>query len=362
MSILFSDQSVRHLAWLGMVLGLGACGDVPQLGGAQEGLSPAAWDLNTLCDPNQSGLHVTEIMADPKGPDQGHEWFELFNASSQTLCLERAELKIGPPWAPRSHTLRNIGCMPPQSLWVLGDGQAPRDADPAVPVHYRYGNLKMPNDKGALAVVCQGQVLAALEYGPGAHVPRPQEGRALARVPMTGPGVWCTVRGLSDGAGNIGSPGANNPGCSVCMDAAGVLRSPRPVAPDALKIVQVLADPLGPSNDRAWVDIATGSEAVDLVDLALEAHAPQRQGRRWQGPEGYCATVEPWTTLRMPVCRQRPNLAEPWVWQGPSTLYHGAMTLRLEATHHRVHEVAVPKSVHHAPVCLAVDPLCSPVP
>ena len=299
------------------------------------------------CDPNQGGLIITELMPNPAGPDPGHEWLEIYNSGDRPLCLNGALLHVGTPWAPKARRLRNVGCLAPQELWLLGDG-AHRPGDgraggAAAAPHVRYGALVMPNDLGTVAISCAGQVLDAVEYGPDAEAPVPQAGRALARVPMVPGAPFCSVTGPADARGDVGSPGLQNPGCSTCQEGNDSVRVRRPPPVGALEVAQYGAlGGHGGSGPWAELLLVAQGDAFDLAGLRLEARAPGRQPRSWQVPESPCQAVAPgdaWVLrLAAPTMAKGPGLQA----LGRRPPPQGAFTLRLLEAGRCLAEVQVP--------------------
>lgn len=292
-----------------------ACGLPP--GAAADGAAEGSRHAHP-CDPRASGLLITEIMANPTGPDAGREWLELYNMGEAPLCLDGAELHIGLPWAPKARTLTQVGCLPPKGLWVLGDGAAAPGTAPPYVVHHRWGAMALPNGQGAVAISCDGTVLAAVEYGAG-DVPTPVSGRALARVPMAPWGSFCVVAGEADAQGNVGSPGRVNPGCSSCRDDEGVLRPVREAAPGALH-AQVLPPQAGAAPGQAahpWGSVLLRAQdtAVDLAGLTLEARTAAGHSRAWSLPEGPCHTLAPGMPVELPLgdVRQAAGAGPAWL-------------------------------------------------
>jgi hypothetical protein len=287
-------------------------------------------------------------MPNPTGPDPGHEWLEIYNSGEKPLCLNDALLHVGSPWAPKTRRLRNLGCLQPQQLWLLGDGvHRPGDGragGAAAAPHYRYGALAMPNDIGTVAISCRGRVLDAVEYGPDAEAPVPKAGRALARVPMAPGAAFCSVTGPADGRGDVGSPGFANPGCDTCEDGNDGLRPRRPPAVGALAVAQYRAlDGNGPWAELTLVAQGTAQGGpFDLTGLRLEARPAKGRPRSWQVPEGRCHALAPGATEVL-------RLAGP-AWAGAPGLQgvgrrpppHGAFALRLWQGERCLAEVQVP--------------------
>ena len=305
-------------------------------------------DAKEACDPSRVDLIITELMPNPTGPDPGHEWLEIYNRGTEPLCLNGAVLHVGPPWAPKARPLRNIGCLPPQSLWLLGDGaHRPGDtlgAGAAAAPHYRYGALVMPNDMGAVAISCAGQVLDAVEYGPDAEAPVPKAGRALARVPMAPGAPFCSVTGPADARGDVGSPGLENPGCSTCQDGDGALRARRPPPPGALEVAHYRALAPDPNGGGPWAELTLVAQGApfDLAGLRLEALSKGRRPRSWQVPEGPCHAVAPGGTEVLLLTGPAPP-AGPGLWGvGRRPPPKGPLTLRLWARESCIAEVPLP--------------------
>lgn len=320
-----------------------ACG--PATGA--DGLGAHADDGAHPCDPKQVGLLITELMANPAGPDAGKEWLEVQNMADVPLCLDGAVLHVGLPWATKSRTLKEVGCLAPHGLWVLADGTTAPGEPPPYVVHHRYGAMAMPNAQGTVAISCQGEVLTAVEYGTG-DVPAPVSGRSLARVPMAPWGRFCVVAGAADMQGNVGSPGVANPGCKSCIDGSGALRAvteappaaltlralhvalktpkpadgPRQTAPSSPSTVGGFARPSGLPWGQALLQ--AGDEAVDLAGFTLEAVSVRGKRRIWRVPEGQCHTVAPGASALVPLHHHLEAPVGLPAWLGTTAPFAGA--------------------------------------
>lgn len=284
---------------------------------------------STRCSSSAYGLLITEIMPDPVGPDAGHEWLELHNSGPEPVCLDGAMVHIGLPWATKTRTLHDVGCLAPGAFWLLSNGSGEEQGSWLQP-HASYGALMMPNTQGAVAVSCDGTTLDAMEYGPAAAAPAPKVGRALARVPMTAEGSFCLVSGEADAAGNIGSPGLPNPGCATCRDAFGVLRPLQPATPGALELLALTADDASPAGHSLL--LRAGAQDVDLAGLSLHALRPGRPGRRWQVPEGHCHVASAHSVQALSLLPQAPSrLAAPQqAFVGSASVPRGMLQLQLQ--------------------------------
>src|SRR5439155_17767569 len=110
-------------------------------------------------------LVITEVLADPPGPDDGHEWFELYNASGRPLELAGVELVHSKPdgTQPAQHAVIALA-VAAGAYAVLGN--ASPDALPPG-VDYGYGeDLGALYDVGGgkLAAACDGAVIDTAGY------------------------------------------------------------------------------------------------------------------------------------------------------------------------------------------------------
>jgi spore coat protein H len=107
----------------------------------------------------QSGeLVITEIMIDLPGPDQGREWFEVYNPGDSTLSLKGLTIATDNPT--ERHTITEEFNIPSHSYAILAqagllDSELPDD----LPIYYYPGQLGLRNNSGELVLHDGGRVI-----------------------------------------------------------------------------------------------------------------------------------------------------------------------------------------------------------
>lgn len=236
------------------------------------------------CDVGWGELAITEILADPAGPDAGAEWFELVNVSGRRLALSGLTLRVGSAARPRTHeVLAELDPgLEPGAYLAIGNGTL---GDPTA--GYAWPAMTLANGGGTIEVRCGDLVVDRVAYGPGA-LDTPPEGRSiqLSATVMDDPSVvpaeandlpdaWCETTRTApphDVAGNRGTPGAPNAACprpGWCRDADGMRPARAPGPGDAI-LTEVFADTPGVDDPMAeWVEIRALA-GFDLSGLVLE--------------------------------------------------------------------------------------------
>lgn len=244
-------------------------------------------EVGTGCDALVGDVVISEIMANPSGADGDGEWFEIYNAASRPLILDRLELRrlsynSDGGVEVKQHYLRNLGTLEANAYFVLGDGVVgvePIDYDYAPEDGLTNENLgALGNTKGGIAIACGGALIDEVWYGTEGGLPEPSEGRSLSLEGDVAPDAllndsatyWCEgATEYSDG--NFGSPGSANTACGFvsCSDEEG----PRDINDPALGtlvISEVLINPDGTDTSKEWIEIyIAGAEPVDLNRLVI---------------------------------------------------------------------------------------------
>lgn len=229
-------------------------------------------------------LVITEILPDPgadPGADPGGatgEWFEIFNATDQTVDLRGLVLAVdGGGEALQRHVMR-AGRIAPGAYFVLGRDGA---EESATPIDYVYGDAldPLPDHGGRVTLRCDVitvDVAVYPEAAPGVAV-----GLSGASLPDAvsndEPASWCAARG-GFAPGRAGSPGAVNeacagapgpsPGNGTC-EQDGAVREVVAPAPGDLVITEVMANPAAVSDNAGeWVEVYVGRD-VDLDRLSV---------------------------------------------------------------------------------------------
>ena len=222
-------------------------------------------------------LVLTEVHANPDGPDADREYIELFNASRASLSLAGITLVASRAdgTSPKSHRLLE-GVVDSGDYFVLGNAS---DATAVQHIDYSYGGAlgSLRNSDGSVSLWCGNHLVDRVSYA------QTKDGRAqefdgdLAPHHETNddPNAWCAtpegVSGLEDGS--FGTPGRRNSPCSTaplegtCVEGntARALVAPRA---GQVRLTEWMADPEGLDADFEWVEVAFDAE-VDLNGFEL---------------------------------------------------------------------------------------------
>ena len=238
------------------------------------------------CDGLVAGtLVISEVQADydaptgASGADTGHEWFEIYNASSAPVELAGVVLEHLRPTEPNGDThVMRAATIPAGGYLVLGNTVAA-----AAPPHVDYGYGSDLGDlfntgSGKLRVSCGSVVIDEAIYEnvePGRT--RTLDGRSAPdSLTNDSPAAWCLA--AEDAAAeyepaNFGTPGAPNQTCmnvvpGQCEDGGG-MRDTVPPVPGDLVITEVMPDPsAAPDATGEWVEVLINRD-VDLNDVGI---------------------------------------------------------------------------------------------
>ena len=164
---------------------------------------------------------ITEIFADAVGSDAGKEWFELYNASGQSLPLQG--LTLSSARADGSATSRHVlrgGEIAADAYFVVGNA-----ANDRLPFYLDYGyendldvgsSRGLPNTAGSIEIRCGPDPIDAVVY------PSMQTGVALQLRENLVPNAagndeaaqWCSAI-VEFAEHSLGTPGHRN---TVCAD------------------------------------------------------------------------------------------------------------------------------------------------
>ncbi|MBK8263165.1 MAG: lamin tail domain-containing protein [Nannocystis sp.] len=222
-------------------------------------------------------LVITEIMADPDGADAGREWFEIYNASGDTVNLRDVVLTFAKAdgTGQKVHTIAVDAELQPGQYFTLGDvlqGAAPAHVD------YGYGaDLgALNNSSGRVQVLCGKTIVDQVLF---------QDSKQKYTRSFTGalePSAaqnddqtqWCDAPELYS-ATDYGSPRAANPACPLppppdgqCYDGDQLrpIRAPRP---GELVINEFHANSKAVDDTKGeWVELLALAD-VDLNGLGL---------------------------------------------------------------------------------------------
>jgi hypothetical protein len=262
--------------------------DALSLVAARLGAFVSAIFLMSGCSPSTQGaprcavilpgdLVITEVFADPVGPDGGREWFEIYNAAEVPVELQGVTASSSRADGSRrkTHALRG-DTVAAHGFYVLGNA-APDLLPPYL--HYGYGEAlgELPNgDGGQLSLWCEGTELDAASYDRvRAGVSRAFDGEvAPDYVANDDRERWCDSSERAFEMGALGTPGERNSGCASLAagrcDDHGVLREPVPPEPGDLIITELMPNPSKvPDATGEWIEVAARRD-VDLHGLTVD--------------------------------------------------------------------------------------------
>ena len=258
------------------------------------GCDSAGFDMSgAQCEGILPGdLVITELLANPEGSDDGQEWFEVHNASEQSLDLDGLVLVTSKAdgSGEKSVQVRDL-TLPFDGYLVFGAGdpEAPRAfVDQVYPASL--GNLR--NSDGRIALRCGDRIVDEVLYArsPDGASLAFDGGRAPDAIGNDDEQLWCSdeVDGQSS---QPGSPGAPNPPCAgvaatpggtqdgMCSEG-GLRREARTPAMGDLRISELHADPAAVGDaEGEWFELQVlrdldlnglqVSRAVDEVGLDI---------------------------------------------------------------------------------------------
>ena len=228
-------------------------------------------------------LVITEVMANPAGPDTGQEWFEIYNASSAAVDLSGLTLEYhkSDGSEPHSHVMDEIVIEPGD--YVVVGGMA-SDLKPDY-VDYGFGNDlgSFLNGGAVLALRCGDEVIDETTY-PDAES---DDGIAFGIDGNVAPNSvandtvdnFCPAT-VEFAAESFGSPGESNEPCNLVVPGmcsqAGTMRATNPPAAGDVVISEFLADADGSDTGKEWFEIYVARE-LDLngLNAGLVAGSPK---------------------------------------------------------------------------------------
>ena len=219
---------------------------------------------------------ISEIMANPPGPDDGAEWFELFNATGTPLDLTGATLSFqkADGTGQKSHSIDGLVLEPGDYVVVGGvlDEEGVRPAH----VDYGYGSDlgTMNNSAGRLSIACGTTIIdTALYDDPADGASRGFDGNrtpdAMANDDLA---AWCDAQ-TPFGDEAFATPGAPNDPCfgsapTNCVDE-GVEREIVVPRPGDLVISEAMPNPSAVGdNEGEWFEVYV-VHPVDLNGLEI---------------------------------------------------------------------------------------------
>jgi hypothetical protein len=171
----------------------------------------------------QSGeLIITEIMIDLPGPDQGREWFEVYNTTDTAFSMTGLTIATDSPT--EKHTITDDFSIPPHSYAVLAQaGLSTSELPDDIAVYYYYsGYLNFRNSQGELTLLDGDRVIDSVTWRDNGWWPI-RSGMSMSLHPEALSAYsnddalnWCLAWSPIDGTDELlGTPGAPNDLCPM---------------------------------------------------------------------------------------------------------------------------------------------------
>lgn len=237
-------------------------------------------------------LVITEIMSDPTGPDEGGEWFEIYNATDAPILLDGLTVvhSRGDGSMRRQMTLGAVTIAAGDYL-VMGNVLAELK-QPWVDIGYanQLGDL-YNTGSGRLAIQCGTAEVDAVTYANG------RSGRSRQLDGERPPDYtvnddltqWCVssqTLATEYTAGNYGTPGTPNEDCEIitagmCDDGES-LRPTLAPEPGDLVITEVMPNPAAVADNLGeWFEVYVTRD-VDLNGVTLDRAGDSSAGTELQ--------------------------------------------------------------------------------
>ncbi|MBJ80391.1 MAG: hypothetical protein CMH60_03650, partial [Myxococcales bacterium] len=224
-------------------------------------------------------LVVSELMLNPVGSDSGKEWVEIYNASSESITLNRVIFRVAGSGEAKDYTVRGAPSVAAKSYFVMGDGNT--DELGFLDFSYGDGISAFNNTVGSVQILCKDDVIDQIAYGGESGIEAPDEGKSLAFDGGVAPSYelndvsnyWCSAtETISDDVdGNKGTPGNTNGLCGFATcDDNGTVRDVVPPTSGNFIITEVFGNASGSDTGKEWIEVyMAGSTAVDLNGMSL---------------------------------------------------------------------------------------------
>jgi len=166
-------------------------------------------------------LYISEIMANPDNVDDTEgEWFEVYNASDETLILNGLVLSSTVDGDYHVVTSNDLLIVEPGEYFVFARSDNPFENGGLDTVGYAYGDdISLSNETDGIVVEADGLVLDTVTWDDGATFPDPN-GASMSLDPSYLDAIendngdwWCEARQQWATATDKGSPGVENQYC-----------------------------------------------------------------------------------------------------------------------------------------------------
>lgn len=224
-------------------------------------------------------LVITEVLADPEGADEGREWIEIYNATSERVSLAGVTVAISKPDGSRARRhVMSGGEVAAGAYFVLGS--ALPELAPGY-VSYSYGGSLgelFNGEGGVLSLSCGVEVDAV-------HYQRVRSGKARAFDGGVAPDAiandaaetWCDAATsfTSEEGESFGTPGERNDDCETivpgrCLERDGQQRATVLPGPGDLAISEVMPDSSAVADALGeWLEVEVRRD-VDLNGVAVD--------------------------------------------------------------------------------------------
>jgi hypothetical protein len=212
-------------------------------------------------------LVITEIMIDLPGPDQGREWFEVYNTTGSTLSLKGWTIATDSP--NEKHTITNDFNVPPGGYAVLAQaGLIVNELPENLHVYYYPGSLNLRNSEGELSIFDGERLIDSLTWRDNGWWPF-RSGVSMSLHPDAISAYsnddalnWCLAWSPIEGHADLfGTPGAPNDSCPMWEINSPLQDAARAYEPSTLTpiTIHITADPkdlesmyANPFSDREY--------------------------------------------------------------------------------------------------------------
>ena len=166
-------------------------------------------------------LIITEIMIDLPGPDQGREWFEVYNPNETPFSLKGMTIATNSP--AEKHKVTEEFTIPPRGYAILAQaGLLTSELPDDLPIYYYAGHLTLRNNNGELVLSDGERVLDSVTWRDNGWWPF-RAGMSMSLHPDALSAYanddalnWCLAwTPITDISGLLGTPGKENDPCNM---------------------------------------------------------------------------------------------------------------------------------------------------
>lgn len=245
-------------------------------------------------------LVITEVMADPKGSDEGKEWFEIYNAAGRDVDLSGVVVTSSKADGSNLKKIALDGLFARAGQYLVLGSAMPAAAPTWVDFAYASGLGSLLNtSNGRLQIICGEEVIDDVIYlSPGEGFSLSLDGSVPPDAQRNDdPTKWCKATEEYE-PGNFGTPGEPNGACvsaipeGSCWDGT-TIRPVRAPTVGTVIISEFLADPKAVSDTNGeWVEVFVakdmdlnglqlGKSEAQMIDLFTTANCVEAKGGSW---------------------------------------------------------------------------------